>query len=280
MIKDFGGGVASLVLLADQAAPFIVFVFTFVGGVQIQGRGVSDLLPEFRMMHKGTPYEKSLGSAKDLSEEQARIEAEKYRTKILKERHKNGIEKLSADLAMPRIPCFKSYEYARNFVKELNQIAPLNRGRFTGGNLEPIELELYGIIWLMLLLPLSMEDLLQLATTDIQSKRSEPYLTLRRAEKHTPHLEVDLPYSAITIFEALEMKLDRDSYREGLFPLLRRLSKSELKNEMKQVLNKISPTYVIDTNKFIAYFEFTAVKFSCFRSEFIKDYTKKKTRTK
>lgn len=40
MIEDFWTGVSSLVLLANQAVPFIVSIFTYVGGVQIQGRGV------------------------------------------------------------------------------------------------------------------------------------------------------------------------------------------------------------------------------------------------
>jgi len=231
---------------------------------------------EFRMMRKGTAYEIALGSAKDLSEEQARIEAEKCRAKILREKRKDGIKKLSGDLAKPSFPCFQSHEHARNFIKKLNQIAPANYRHFTNGDLEPIELELYGIIWLMLLLPLSMEDLLQLEMSDIHRERGGPYLILPTSEKHSPYFEVYLSNTAIKIFNALEATLSRGSFREKLFPRLNELSKSERKTEIKLVLNKISPTYTIDINKFIAFFEFTASKFSCFRSEFIKDYAKKR----
>ncbi|WP_423709279.1 hypothetical protein [Undibacterium sp. WLX3042] len=226
----------------------------------------------FRKRYQGTDYDLPLGNVNELSEEQARVEADKLCKQIRREKSKNLLKKVTKNLAVPKMPCFKDYEDANKFIEELEQKFPIFSWKCFDIKKSRLEFEIYAVIWILLLMPFSLVELLTLKQNDLRMNRDERYsIQVSGRKNNSIYVNCSRSVSQI-IYKAIHWDFPRNDESGKLFFALSSLGKMELNAALKSLW----PAYAIDVNKFTKFFEFAANHFSCYRNDFIRDYVNKR----
>ncbi|MFZ6772332.1 hypothetical protein ACO0LB_06395 [Undibacterium sp. SXout7W] len=238
----------------------------------------------YRRTVKGESSDTKLGRATVITEDEARRAALRLNEDIDREKRAESSKKLLIKVketisAKNSLPCFKTYEDVARFVTALSRKIPLdNLKSHRPGSLSEKEAEAYLVIWIMLLTPISLKELIQAEWGDYAPRTMcdlHSYEHLKLATKQNREAFCfNLPkYAEIAISNAAERPRIGESNK--IFHLLSNLQKDELNKEMARALNEIWPYYPVDPQQFVSLFEYTANKYSCFRAEFIRAYTKK-----
>ncbi|WP_422943950.1 hypothetical protein [Undibacterium sp. TJN19] len=238
----------------------------------------------YRRTVKGESRDIKLGRATVITEGAARRTALRLNAKIDRTKRTESSKKLLAKVeetisAKSSLPCFKTYEDVARFVNALLHKIPLDNLKSRRlGVLSEKETETYLVIWIMLLTPISLKELMQAERGDyvpraMRNLHSYEHLKLVTKQNREAFC-FNLPKCAgLAISNSVERP--RVEENDKIFHLLSKLKKGELKKEMARALNEIWPNYPVDPEQFVSLFEYTANKYSCFRPEFISAYTKK-----
>jgi integrase len=211
---------------------------------------------------------KVLGTYNEMSLDQARIEAGKWRSEVAIERRKTADAKVRkmmqvvthAKTKKKALPCFKNLGDARKFIIAL-------KTAIRGG----VDTEIYLALWLLLLNPTRTKELLSAKWADFSHTADVIWAVKTPLKKNTPskYTELISRCSCDALHQLESLLPNKYDINEYLFPTLANLKKSEFNKKIKLAILQIWGDYVIDPHQFKYFYKSIACDFSNFHPDFI-----------
>lgn len=233
----------------------------------------------FKKMFNGDTIDIPLGKMTEL---RARKESERLNKKFSDLQLTKKTEQALSRMADKKIkeeamPCFRSYEDAKLFAHALRNKLVASSEEFKIGNSDGLDLEIYTILWTMLTTPLGVEDLLRATQKDVffpESLNNNANFWLGSEQPNV------LPFCVFLTNATALAILDLNQRREPnlnklIFEQMNNLSKESRGIQITSKINAIWTRYEINPKKFTPFFQYTANRYSSFKTEFIASFIKK-----
>lgn len=227
---------------------------------------------QFRYSLHGKGQTTSLGKYSEMTLEQARESAALLRKKVEKVRKKRAISSFDSTLKQAisekdfaDFYCFHSMQDAGEFIRNLNDAR--NNGA--------IDKEVYYAIYLLLLVPSKLDELLSTMRSDLNRGNGRweiKHLKTPTAGKTQSRAVALLSKKALKVVS--EIPVGKENILGSSFPQFAQQSKAQRKNLLNCELKKIWPHYPIKIEDFRVFFKTMAIRNSFFKQELIDDAMK------
>lgn len=235
------------------------------GGLYVIVQGEKPKRFQFRVCVNGKDGMQRLRTDKEMSFNEARKKADEYQEEVKKARLAAADTNFQAKLAAPSkkknreiLPCFRNMKDAGEFILELKR--KINNTKMP---------EIYLAIWMQLLIPTRINELLSAQTMDFNDRECS-WIVARNPNGEAIAIE-HLSFPTKSTLERLKELPRLPLNNSYLFPNLFNLDKRSRDQRIAEAVQSIWIDYPIDPYKFKHFLKFVAKKFSNFQPEFIEN---------